>query len=97
LHKNFTSVFQKYVIFFPYPALIRGAYRDRHGRRVRDAMDVLVRTRRSALKRTAKSCGPDTPTLVSSFAGDSREATVANKPGHRLSNAHIFVAEIGGD
>jgi hypothetical protein len=38
----------------------------------------------SATLRTAKSCGPDAPTLASS----SREAsflgmTVANKPGHR--------------
>jgi hypothetical protein len=43
-----------------------------------------VRARRMALSRTAKSCGPDAPTLASS----SREAsflgaTVANKPGHR--------------
>ena len=30
--------------------------------------------------RTAKSCGPDSPTLESSLA-DDREATVANKPG----------------
>jgi hypothetical protein len=33
--------------------------------------------------RTAKSCGPDTPTLVSSCAGFIRAATVATKPGHR--------------
>src|ERR1700733_11334220 len=33
--------------------------------------------------RTAKSCGPDTPTLVSSCAGFIRAATVARKPGHR--------------
>src|SRR5262245_55805193 len=32
-------------------------------------------------KRTAKSCGPGTPTLVSSFAAMIREATVAKKPG----------------
>ena len=31
--------------------------------------------------RTAKSRGPGTPTLVSSLKGDSREATVARKPG----------------
>jgi hypothetical protein len=32
--------------------------------------------------RTAKSCGPDTPTLVSSWWSDP-SATVARKPGHR--------------
>ena len=33
--------------------------------------------------RTAKSCGPDAPTLASSLAESIREATVARKPGHR--------------
>src|SRR5271167_2235287 len=39
--------------------------------------------RRAALTRTAKSCGSDTPTLVSSFAGMIRVTTVAKEPGHR--------------
>src|SRR5438105_15936907 len=40
--------------------------------------------RRAALMRTAKPCGPDAPTLASSFAGsDSCEAMVARKPGHQ--------------
>jgi hypothetical protein len=48
-----------------------------------------------AILRTAKSCGPDAPTLASSswevsFLG----MTGATKPGHRLSNAHIFVAVV---
>ncbi len=34
------------------------------------------------LKRTAKSCGPDTPTLVSSWRLGAL-MTVARKPGHR--------------
>ncbi len=38
--------------------------------------------RRMQLSRTAKSCGPDTPTLVSSF-GDCPRVTVAREPGHR--------------
>jgi hypothetical protein len=73
--------------------------RDRHERRVRDAMDASGATDEGACLRTAKSCGPDAPTLASSLAGrNSREMTVARKPGDRLSNAHIFfVAEIGGD
>jgi hypothetical protein len=33
--------------------------------------------------RTAKSCGPDTPTLVSSGAEFFRAAMVARKPGHQ--------------
>jgi len=43
-----------------------GAYRDRHGRRARDAVDALARARRTAPMRTAKSCGPDAPMLASS-------------------------------
>ena len=40
------------------------------------------RRRRTALSRTAKSCGPDAPTLASRSWSDPR-TTVANKPGHR--------------
>ena len=47
----------------------RGAARDRHGRRARDAVDAAVREANAPM-RTAKSCGPDAPTLASS----SREA-----------------------
>jgi hypothetical protein len=36
-----------------------------------------------ASQRTAKSCGPDAPTLASSFVGVTREATVTRKPGRR--------------
>jgi hypothetical protein len=39
--------------------------------------------RRSALKRTAKSCGPDAPTLSQVSRESFREATVAKEPGHR--------------
>ena len=35
-----------------------------------------------ALTRTAKSCGPDAPTLASSLREEA-QATVSNKPGHR--------------
>jgi hypothetical protein len=37
--KYFASVFQKYMIVSPHPASTRGAYRDRHGRWQRDAVD----------------------------------------------------------
>jgi hypothetical protein len=54
---------------------------------VRDAMDAAVSgansTGRVMPTRTAKSCGPDTPTLVSSLAEVFRGMTVAKKPGHR--------------
>jgi hypothetical protein len=66
LVKNNTSVFQKYMIVYAYPASAGGAYRDRHGRWKRDAMDGLARET-SALGRTAKPRGPDSPTLESSF------------------------------
>ena len=54
-----------------HPAPTRGAYRDRHGRRARDAVDALASRAldargRTMLKRTAKSCGPDAPMLASS-------------------------------
>ena len=45
----------------------RGAYRDRHGRRVRDAVDASGAADESAGSRTVKSCGPDAPTLASSL------------------------------
>src|SRR5438270_10807936 len=48
---------------------------------MRDAMDVVAR-RRTLLARTAKPCGPDAPTLASSWRSNP-QATVARKPGHR--------------
>src|SRR5664279_3458418 len=51
-----------------HPSPHKGAFRDRHERRARDAMDVGSPADESAILRTAKSCGPDAPTLASSFA-----------------------------
>ena len=48
----------------------------------RDAVDAAARERRTVLTRTAKSCGPDAPTLASSWRSNP-SMTVANKPGHR--------------
>jgi hypothetical protein len=56
---------------FAIPAQHRGAFRDRHGRRAGDAMDAGGAKDEGATLRTAKSCGPDAPTLASS----SREAS----------------------
>ena len=47
------------------PASNRGAYRDRHERWVRDAVDAGCGARRAPPTRTAKSCGPDAPMLAS--------------------------------
>ena len=45
-------------------------------------MDALGSARRTlGLKRAAKSCGPDLPTLGSSLRVTNSQATVANKPG----------------
>jgi hypothetical protein len=64
------------------PSSLRGAFRDRHGRWERDAMDAGGAADERADLRTAKSCGPDAPTLASSRRSNP-PATVANKPGHR--------------
>ena len=50
------------------PAQHRGAFRDRHERRAGDAMDAGGAADESVILRTAKSCGPDAPTLASSVA-----------------------------
>jgi hypothetical protein len=64
------------------PVPHRGAARDRHER----GAGCGGRRRRfdeGACMRTAKSCGPDAPTLASSFRGTvSARARVARKPGH---------------
>jgi hypothetical protein len=46
----------------------------------RDAVDANGALRRGRRMRTAKACGPDTPTLVSSLR-EVAQATVAKKPG----------------
>ena len=65
------------------PVPTRGAYRDRHGRWVRDAMDASDAVDESAALRTAKLCGPDAPMLASSLRVNNPQATVAKEPGHR--------------
>jgi len=61
----------------------RGAYRDRHGRWVRDAVDAGGAADESAGLRTAKSCGPDAPTLASS----SREARLLGGDGGKQARS----------
>src|ERR1700730_8065317 len=39
--------------------------------------------------RTAKSCGPDAPTLASSLWNSIPQATVANKPGHKSAKETV--------
>ena len=50
----------------PIPSrLTGGAFRDRHGRWVRDAVDALAAQDGRGSKPTATSCGPDISTLMS--------------------------------
>ena len=65
----------------------RGAFRDRHGRWVGDAVDAAASGTRNAgrrmmLMRTAKSCGSGAPMPASSLR-EAAQATVSNKHGHR--------------
>jgi hypothetical protein len=72
LQSKNNSLYQKRKsgLWFVHPALMRrGASADRHERWTRDAMDALEPEDERRTKRTAKSCGPDSPTLGSSFAG----------------------------
>src|SRR5438552_18343361 len=45
-------------------------------------MDALASQDERGLRRTAKRCGPDAPTLASSWRSDP-QAMVARKPGHQ--------------
>jgi hypothetical protein len=68
-----------------HPAPAGGAFRDRHGRWARDAVDAFGARDECTDKRTAKSCGPDASTLASSgrrcFV--SWPAMVTRKPDHQ--------------
>src|ERR1700743_3835759 len=68
-----------------HPASIRGAFRDRHERWVRDAKAAAATPDERRGPRTAKSCGPDAPTLASTRRRCLRIAPgmVARKPGHQ--------------
>ena len=46
-------------------------------------MDAGGASDEGACLRTAKSCGPDAPTLAFKSRGSIREMTVTKKPGHR--------------
>ena len=74
----------------------RGAARDRHERGTGCGGRGCAADEQH-VKRTAKSCGSDASTLAFKLVEAIPPATVTTKPDHRLSNAHIFVAEIGED
>jgi hypothetical protein len=82
LQKYFASHRPSIGGYFRRPASIRGAYRDRHGRWVRDAVDAMAAQDERRHSRTAKSCGPGAPTLALSWRSDPL-MTVAKEPGHR--------------
>src|ERR1700684_1178252 len=50
-----------------HPGPHKGAFRDRHGRRVGMRWTRAALLTRALTSRTAKSCGPDAPTLASSW------------------------------
>jgi len=62
------------------PALTRGALRDRHETLARDAMDALALSDEWCQPRTAKSCGPDIPTLISSLREMTRRRRSQQSP-----------------
>jgi hypothetical protein len=62
------------------PRSLRGAYRDRHERWLRDAMDAWHQPTSDAPSGRAKSCCPDSPTPGSSSQAILR-ATVTKQPG----------------
>jgi hypothetical protein len=72
-----------------HPSPHEGAFRDRHERR------VGMRWTRVALLTRAHPCGRRSRVVLTprrwrqASQRQLREATVANKPGHRLSNAHF--------
>jgi hypothetical protein len=57
----------------------------------------MVAQRRRASVRTAKSCGPDISTLISSWRQSLRIAlaTVTKTPDHRLFDSHILKPQSG--
>jgi hypothetical protein len=57
------------------PRFLRGAFRDRHGRWAREAMDASGAKDECAVTRTAKSCGPDASTLAFKLSTMLRIAT----------------------
>jgi len=83
-----SQAFPREIFFFRFPEIhgcllripspLRGAYRDRHGRWTREAVDARMlsaacRADENIARGRAKSCGPDAPTLASSFSRDVRE------------------------
>jgi hypothetical protein len=66
----------------PVPSHSRGGSRSSRTRGGMRWTRVALLTR-ALIQRTAKSCGPDAPTLASSLRNQFLQATVARKPGHR--------------
>ena len=82
--KNISIPFRpKSPVYFRPSCPTQGAARDRHGRGAGcDGRGCAADERR--VKRTAKSCGPDAPTLASSpQEAKLLRAMVAKKPGHQ--------------
>jgi hypothetical protein len=78
----FVSFFQKLYLYVGNPPHAEGRTR-RHDTRVRAAMDVAAASDERMLLRTAKSCGPDTPTLVSALMRKHHALRWPKSPVHR--------------
>jgi hypothetical protein len=72
-------------LFLAIPAHTKGAFRDRHGRRVGMRWTQAALLTRALSLRTAKSCGPDASMVGVKLAMMLRitPATVTTKPDHR--------------
>jgi hypothetical protein len=79
--KIFFHFSEKYAIC-ACPASIGEAFRDRHGRGKRDAVDAMC-CETSSMLRTVKSCGPGAATLASSLQAMILRVTGTRKPAPR--------------
>ena len=66
-----------------HPGPHKGAFRDRHERKARDAMDASCAADESALLRTAKSCGPDASMVGVKLVKEISPMMVTTTPDHR--------------
>ena len=83
----FRSLRKSEVVYLvPVSRTHRGAFRDRHERWVRDAMDALAPLTNAA-NADGKSLWSRSPDAGIKLAEGTRRATVAKKPGHRGERA----------
>jgi hypothetical protein len=77
--KSFACLQPQITSVWGHPVPARGAYRDRHGRGARGCDGRRRFARRAEWLRTAKSCGPDAPTLASSCCDENHSGDGGKK------------------